>query len=220
MLLTTSPVPTSISGYIIICVLLLLHILCALNPTHINSLCGFNVWLYFYPRVTKENNNLQQGIKSSEGKKKIILPNNNSIYYIHNPKGMPSVPLLLSPPLPSCTIESIINAFKLYGNSIGAQKVMAFTYNPPSKLSTTSPSSHDLAISISSEVLQLIGSYELSTSQPLSMEFCNRVKLRILAALGENQLGDNYDNLIVYFKDNENQRIIGHFLNEYLLIYI
>ena len=93
------------------------------------------------------------------------------------------------------------------GNNLPTGKLIVFTYisflKPPT---TTSPSLSDSAISISSEDLQIIGSCELSTCQPLSMEFCNALKLSILAALDETQLGDNTTNKVVYFKDNETNR--------------
>ena len=144
-------------------------------------------------------------------------------HYILNPYGMPSPSssLLITPQLPSSTIETITNAIKLYGNNLPTGKLIVFTYIPSLKppTTTTSPSLSDSAISISSEDLQIIGSCELSTCQPLSMEFCNALKLSILAALDETQLGDNTTNKVVYFKDNENQQMIGHFLNQFLIVY-
>ena len=144
-------------------------------------------------------------------------------HYILNPYGMPSPSssLLITPQLPSSTIETITNAIKLYGNNLPTGKLIVFTYIPSLKppTTTTSPSLSDSAISISSKDLQIIGSCELSTCQPLSMEFCNALKLSILAALDETQLGDSTTNKVVYFKDNENQQMIGHFLNQFSIVY-
>lgn len=193
---------------------LLLYIVCAL--------CGFNMWLFYYPQEIKRKKKPLTRDKISCGKKKYSSQQQIN-HYILNPYGMPSPSssLLITPQLPSSTIETITNAIKLYGNNLPTGKLIVFTYIPFLKppTTTTSPSLSDSAISISSEDLQIIGSCELSTCQPLSMEFCNALKLSILAALDETQLGDNTTNKVVYFKDNENQQMIGHFLNQFLIVY-
>lgn len=192
---------------------LLLYIVCAL--------CGFNMWLFYYPKEIKRKKKTSNEGQNQLRKKKYSSQQQIN-HYILNPYGMPSPSssLLITPQLPSSTIETITNAIKLYGNNLPTGKLIVFTYisslKPPT---TTSPSLSDSAISISSEDLQIIGSCELSTCQPLSMEFCNALKLSILAALDETQLGDNTTNKVVYFKDNENQQMIGHFLNQFLIVY-
>lgn len=183
----------------------------------VDLICGY----FIIRKKLKEKKKPLTRDKINCGKKKYSSQQQIN-HYILNPYGMPSPSssLLITPQLPSSTIETITNAIKLYGNNLPTGKLIVFTYisslKPPT---TTSPSLSDSAISISSEDLQIIGSCELSTCQPLSMEFCNALKLSILAALDETQLGDNTTNKVVYFKDNENQQMIGHFLNQFLIVY-
>lgn len=183
----------------------------------VDLICGY----FIIRKKLKEKKKPLTRDKINCGKKKYSSQQQIN-HYILNPYGMPSPSssLLITPQLPSSTIETITNAIKLYGNNLPTGKLIVFTYisslKPPT---TTSPSLSDSAISISSEDLQIIGSCELSTCQPLSMEFCNALKLSILAALDETQLGDSTTNKVVYFKDNENQQMIGHFLNQFLIVY-
>lgn len=184
----------------------------------VDLICGY----FIICKKLKEKKKPLTRDKINCGKKKYSSQQQIN-HYILNPYGMPSPSssLLITPQLPSSTIETITNAIKLYGNNLPTGKLIVFTYIPSLKppTTTTSPSLSDSAISISSEDLQIIGSCELSTCQPLSMEFCNALKLSILAALDETQLGDNTTNKVVYFKDNENQQMIGHFLNQFLIVY-
>lgn len=184
----------------------------------VDLICGY----FIIRKKLKEKKKPLTRDKINCGKKKYSSQQQIN-HYILNPYGMPSPSssLLITPQLPSSTIETITNAIKLYGNNLPTGKLIVFTYIPSLKppTTTTSPSLSDSAISISSEDLQIIGSCELSTCQPLSMEFCNALKLSILAALDETQLGDNTTNKVVYFKDNENQQMIGHFLNQFLIVY-
>lgn len=184
----------------------------------VDLICGY----FIIRKKLKEKKKPLTRDKINCGKKKYSSQQQIN-HYILNPYGMPSPSssLLITPQLPSSTIETITNAIKLYGNNLPTGKLIVFTYIPSLKppTTTTSPSLSDSAISISSKDLQIIGSCELSTCQPLSMEFCNALKLSILAALDETQLGDNTTNKVVYFKDNENQQMIGHFLNQFLIVY-
>lgn len=184
----------------------------------VDLICGY----FIIRKKLKEKKKPLTRDKINCGKKKYSSQQQIN-HYILNPYGMPSPSssLLITPQLPSSTIETITNAIKLYGNNLPTGKLIVFTYIPSLKppTTTTSPSLSDSAISISSEDLQIIGSCELSTCQPLSMEFCNALKLSILAALDETQLGDSTTNKVVYFKDNENQQMIGHFLNQFLIVY-
>lgn len=183
----------------------------------VDLICGY----FIIRKKLKEKKTSNEG--QNQLRKKKYSSQQQINHYILNPYGMPSPSssLLITPQLPSSTIETITNAIKLYGNNLPTGKLIVFTYIPSLKppTTTTSPSLSDSAISISSKDLQIIGSCELSTCQPLSMEFCNALKLSILAALDETQLGDNTTNKVVYFKDNENQQMIGHFLNQFLIVY-
>lgn len=134
----------------------------------------------------------------------------------------------MTPLLSSSTIEIIKSTSELY-NNVKFNKLIVFNNF------TSSSCKNDF---------QLIGSINLSSCQPLNEEFCNNI-LRSLEFTLTNDTNKSQNekekeketttttsasssscNRVIYFRTNdddhndENYRMIGHFINNFIIIYI
>ncbi|KAL6450556.1 hypothetical protein SBY92_000801 [Candida maltosa Xu316] len=105
------------------------------------------------------------------------------------------------------TIETIKNTTSLY-NNINFKSILLFTNSTP-----TSSTINDL---------QLIGSLDLSTCQPLSIDYSTSIQtiLDELIQQREPTPSGALCNTVVYFTDSENKSMIGHFINHFIIVYI
>ncbi|EER35106.1 predicted protein [Candida tropicalis MYA-3404] len=137
----------------------------------------------------------------------------------------------MSPQLSSTTIETIKSSSELY-NNVKFNKLIVFSNNNSNNCLSASSSSSSSSFessqpSSSREDFQLIGSLNLSTCQPLSEEFCSNIqtelKNSLLKETTEEELKmqkEKISNKVVYFHDNEDHKMIGHFINKFIIVYI
>ncbi|RCK67025.1 hypothetical protein Cantr_02601 [Candida viswanathii] len=128
----------------------------------------------------------------------------------------------MTPQLSSSTIDIIKTSSALYSN-LRFDKLLVLSYTSSSSSSTSSPPSS------SGKDFQLIGSLNVSTCQPLSQEYCTIIQTALqhtllledhAAAEGQAAEKEMASNKVVYFVDSENHKMIGHFISQFIIVYI